>query len=123
MNEVGSCARGEPWARGSGSARAAVHVRAVGQPVAPLGPAWAVLGISWHMLHCHPVVTCAARLSTGTGVSAWGVLGGQLAAGASPRSRRCAVTFMLCYEAALAASAARTTFLMLPKKEEKKTDD
>ena len=96
MNEVGSCARGEPWARGSGSARAAVHARAVGQPVAPLGPAWAVLGISWHMLHCHPVVTCAARLSTGTGVSAWGVLGGQLAAGASPRSRRCAVTIMLC---------------------------
>ena len=107
-------------ARGRGNARAAVRGCVVGQPVAPLGPAWAVLGSLWYRLPCHPAGTCAACLNTGAGVSAWGMLGGQLAAGASPRSRRCAVMMLLCYEAALAASAARTTLCYVTKKGGKK---
>ena len=103
----------------SGNARAAVHGRAVGQPAAPLGPAWAGLGILWHRLHCHPVVTCAARLSTGTGVRARVVLGGRLAKEASMRPWRCAVTMMLCYEAAPAASAARRSLSYVTKKSQR----
>ena len=91
----------------------------VGQPVASLGPAWAVLGSLCYKLPCLPGGTCAARLDTGAGVSAWGVLGGQLASGASQGSRRCAMSMLLCYAAALAASAARTTFMLSYQKEKK----
>ena len=97
-------------ARGRGDARAAVRGCVVGQPVASLGPAWAVLGSLCYRLPCLPAGNCAARLDTGAGVSAWGVLGGQLASGASQGSRRCAMSTLLCYVAALAASAARTNF-------------
>ena len=97
-------------ARGRGDARAAVRGCVVGQPVASLGPAWVVLGSLCYRLPCLPAGNCAARLDTGAGVSAWGVLGGQLASGASQGSRRCAMSTLLCYAAALAASAARTNF-------------
>ena len=53
----------------------------------------AALSAYWHL--------CSA--------TARGVLGGQLTAGASQGSRRCAMSMLLCYAAALAASAARAT--------------
>ena len=105
-------------ARGRGGARAAVRGCVVGQPVASLGPAWAVLDSLCYKLPCLPGGTCAARLDTGAGVSAWGVLGGQLASGASQGSRRCAMSMLLCYAAALAASAARATFMLSYQKED-----
>ena len=84
-------------ARVRSDAWAAVRGRVVGQPVASLSPAWAVLGSLCYKLPCLLASTCAARLDTGAGVSARGVLGGQLASGASQGSRRCAMLTLLCY--------------------------